>query len=395
MSEHAIYSPSSAYRNMHCKGAIALCKVHGVVGKTSAHSEQGDVAHDFNKQALTTIHSMREYDFNLIPDKEMREHVINYCSFIGEINKQFRKSHSGVVHYIEQKVKYDDDFWGTADYVLTGFNKKTHLSEAIICDFKYGKGVVVDAEENEQLLSYAICLQHTLGTLFDKVHCFIFQPRTPGKEFTRWSVTQEVLSAATKELVKNKEECLAIMNTALAVQAEPTDLVVGEWCRFCPGKQHRVCKAFMADANSTRLKILSTVPEIPKVESLTLEQKVEIFKRRKVLKSIIDDVCEDLIQIATKGTPIPDHKIVEGQRRRSWIKDVKKVAVELKKLGVDKPVKESIIGIGEVEKQIGEGKISELVTLSPLKYQLVPVDDKRAPIQVVGIDDLPEITFTE
>jgi hypothetical protein len=390
MSEaHAIYSPSACYRNLSCKGSIALIKHYGIKGKPSKFAEEGTLAHDWIKKALETIHDMKHFDFTQIPDEEMREHVQNYCAVIGQLNTSFRKVMKGVAHFVEQKVKFDDAFWGTADYVLTGYNKTNGQPEAVICDFKYGRGVEVDAEDNEQLLCYALCLQKQLQKDFAKVHCFIYQPRTPGNPLARWSVDVTTLNGAYISVVKNKRDCLDLVGKP--IEEIEANLCAGDHCRFCPAKLE--CIAFKERLNSTQLKILDDIPSVPQIGALTLEQKVAIFNLRKPMKNFIDEICDSLLQDAIKGTEIPGMKIVEGVRRRKWVDNVDTVGAKLTELGVSNPFKKSLIGIGEVEKQVGKGKLDDLTELPPAKYQLVPVEDKRAAIESIGIEELTEINL--
>lgn len=398
MSEHAIYSPSSCYRNLSCKGSIALIsrlrKSGKLEEKESVYALEGTIAHDWANKALTAIHSQIHFDFDIIPDEEMRMHVQNYCAFIGELNTKFRIACEGVKYYIEEKVIYDDTFWGTADYVLTGFHKKSKAPFAVIADLKYGRGVEVEAEDNEQILCYALCLQKKLNRRFEMVHSFIYQPRTPGKEYTRWSIDADILNKSEDAIIANKQECLEILNNQ--DEPLPEQLCAGSWCRFCAAKTNGYCPEFRKDLNSTALKVLDEVPEIPTIESITIEQKVEIFKRRKMIKKFIDDICSDLLVTATKGEKVPGHKIVSGTRRRKWVQgDLASIGTQLKELGVLYPFKESLIGIGEVEKQVGKGKIDDLTELSKPTYQLVPDDDKRMEVQSIAIEDLGEVEFDE
>lgn len=399
---HALYSPSSTYRNLCCVGALAVtvkAKELGLV-KSSSYADWGTICHDYAKDALTAAHAMQHYNYDLIIDEEKRELVRNYAAFIGEINRNFRKTHDGVQHYIEYRVKWDDTYWGTADYILTGFHKKTKEFEVIFVDLKTGMGVEVTAEDNEQLLSYIICLSKTLGRKFDKMHCFIYQPRTPGKEFTRWTIDQPTLDKFALQILSNKEDCI---NHLAAVKAGKKkvgdDCAAGEWCRFCPGKEFHegkpLCQSYAAHVNESSLKILDKVPEVPAIDTLSMEQKLEIFKRRKVIKEVLDKACKDILQYALKEK-IEGYKVVEGTRKRGWKKDsIDAIAEVLKGMGVENPTKTSLIGIGEVEKVVGKGKLDDFTVLSAPSYQLVPEDDKRSEIKQIGLDDIGEIEFSE
>lgn len=396
-SKHALYSPSAAYRNASCIGSLKIVKEaekHGLI-KTSSYAEWGTLCHEYAAEALKLIHSHNFYDFDKILDPEKREVVKDYCAFIGEINKNFRKTHNGVVHFIEYKVKHDDEFWGTADYVLTGFDNKTKEFNVVFADLKTGKGVEVDAEDNEQLLSYVVCLQTQLESRIDNAHCFIYQPRSAGDKMSRWSITHDVIVNAATNLIINKRDCIEhLENGKLGERC-----VVGEWCRFCPGKEFLngkpLCNAYSEEVNASQLKILDKVPEVPTVDVLSIEQKFEIFKRRKLIKKLLDECCKDVLVHAMKEK-LPGYKIVNTIGRRSWKKgDVDKMAIQLEKMGIENPIKKSLISFGEVEKQLGKGSIDELLEPGKTGYELVPDEDKRNAIESIGLESVGEIDFDD
>lgn len=388
MSAHAIYSPSSCYRNLSCVGSLAMIKKSGLVQKPSVYAEEGTLYHDWISKARTAAFRRESFDYDQIEDQEMRRHVQESTKFAIQLYKEFRKTHRDTKYFIETRVKFDDDLWGTLDLAFVGVRVADGAYCCVIIDDKYGKGVEVEAEDNEQLICYNLCLQKTLDTVFHFTHFFIYQPRIPGKEFTPWSVRGDVMLSSCKQILNNKEKALSILKLyeekgTLSEQ----NLVAGEWCRFCPAKN--ACPSYLADLNSTQLKILDEVPEVPPIEILTIEQKIEVFKRRKTIKKFVDDICADLLETALKGG-VPGYKIVEGQRRRKW-KDQEGIGNHLVDRGVTKPFKQTLIGIGEVEKQIGKGKIDDLTELSKPSYQLVPENDKRQEVKQIGLEDLGEI----
>ena len=87
----------------------------------------------------------------------------------------------------QQRVDYSDaigvpNSFGTADcIILAGDTIK-------IIDLKYGMGVKVDAEENEQLMLYALGALETFGILgdFTKAKLVIVQPRL--NHISEWEV---------------------------------------------------------------------------------------------------------------------------------------------------------------------------------------------------------------
>lgn len=395
---HAVYAPSAAYRNLNCLGAIALVRKEELrlakEGKTkepSEYSKEGTVAHDWIEKCLMVDEFELDEQvkaLDLCLDQEMKMHIRNYLGFLAQLRKNFSATFSAIEVHSEYKVKYDDELWGTADYVIIGHHKDGKRVEAVLVDFKYGRGVEVDAEENEQLTCYALCLEQQHGVKFDKVHAFIYQPRTPGKEFTRWTMDRAYLNTQNKLIAANKKQCLQIVQT----DTGHLHTNAGEWCRFCIAKNS--CPSFLDNINSTALKVLDTAPPVVEVATLTMEQKLAIFARRKVITQLIKEVSSELHDMALQGHEVPGHKLVYGRKSRKWAGDVLSVGTALKQLGCKDPYKLSLVGIGEVEKEIGKGKIDSLTCYTEPSVQLVPVTDKREAI-TSGLENLQEIAFSE
>ena len=384
---HAIYAPSAAYRNLNCLGAIAMCDKaekkrikEGTKKKESEFAAEGTKAHEWIGYAL----EQGEGILSNLDDRDMADHIRNYLAFVKGIDSNFKKVFPKMEVFNEYRVRFDDDLWGTADKINKGV--KTARKELIICDFKYGRGVEVEAEDNEQLTCYAMCAEKEFKTKFDRVHFFIYQPRTPGKEFSRWTIERKDLDESTAKISENKKKCLQI----LADDTGQQNTCAGEWCRFCDAKL--ICKSHLGYINDSALAVLDTAPPLIEVEALSLKQKIAIFNRRKVIKQLIEAVASDLHDMALRGEEIPGMKMVHGQQRRQWNDEPGNIGPQLNKLGVKDPYKLGLIGIGDVEKEIGKGKLANLTCLTKANVQLVPLDDKREAIDS-GFNGLEEIEF--
>lgn len=391
---HAIYAPSSAYRNLNCLGAISMCEkaekkriAEGRKKKESIYASEGTEAHKWIDLALNADDP--EAVLKACKDQEMAGYVKQYLAFNDELTINFSKVFPSIETLTECRVVYDKELWGTLDRALIG--KTPKRKEAVIADFKYGRGVEVDAEENEQLTCYALCLEKMRKLRFDKVHAFVYQPRTPGDPFSRWTMTREYLDTQEKRIVDNKRQCLQILKDDVGEQHTNA----GEWCRFCEAKT--ICPSFLADADNNALQVINGTPEIViDVPGLTMDQKLAIFTRRKVITRVLDEVAAELHDRAVAGEDIPGYKLVKGKQVRQWSADDAYITGEaLKKLGVTEPyAAPKVIGIGAVEKLIGKGKIADLTCLTTASVQLVPLDDKRDAIKL-GMEDMSEIDFSK
>ena len=157
---HALLSASGAHRWMHCTPS-ALLEAQFPDTASEAASE-GTLAHEIAEVKLrhyvdTINFGKRKLNAALsklrkkpLYQPEMETYTDDYIDFI---------RHAGCAYefmpfvQIEQKLdltEYVPEGFGTADCLMIGGNV-LH-----IIDFKYGKGVPVSAENNEQLQLYAL-----------------------------------------------------------------------------------------------------------------------------------------------------------------------------------------------------------------------------------------------
>ena len=122
---------------------------------------------------------------------------------------------------IEQKVDFSEyvpDGYGTADCIIVSDNTLQ------IIDFKYGLGVLVDAEQNTQLMCYSIGALNLFDSLYDikEVTMHIFQPRRENVQ--NWTIPVDELKAWAENELKPKAQ--------MALNGEG-EYHPGEWCQFC------------------------------------------------------------------------------------------------------------------------------------------------------------------
>lgn len=107
-----------------------------------------------------------------------------------------------------------------------------------VFDYKHGQGVVVEVEENEQELYYALGCARELDWAFNTLDLIIVQPRAQHADgkVRRWSTT--------KAYLREFEERLRI--AALATEVPDAPLAAGDWCKFC--KAAGVCPELREEA---------------------------------------------------------------------------------------------------------------------------------------------------
>lgn len=220
MRDHAILSASGAHRWMNCLPSARLELEFDNTGSEAAR--EGTAAHALCEHKLKKALKMRskrpisDYDSD-----EMEECSDAYVDFVMEQYAAVRQNCKDPVILIEQKLDfscYVPDGFGTGDCLIIG-DGKLH-----IIDFKYGMGVLVDAEENPQMMLYALGALGIYDMLYDieEVSMSIFQPRR--ENVSTYTMTADALREWGDTVLKPKAE--------MAYKGEG-EYCPGEWCTFC------------------------------------------------------------------------------------------------------------------------------------------------------------------
>jgi hypothetical protein len=67
----------------------------------------------------------------------------------------------------------------------------------------------------------------------------------------------------------------------------------------------------------------------PLLSTLTLDEQVEIFKRKSHIEDFLDAVAKNLTEAFKTGVSHDDLKLVKVNGRRAWKEDVEAVGAEL------------------------------------------------------------------
>lgn len=248
MGAHAILAPSSAHRWMTCKASLAAQL--GRPDRPSKYADEGTAAHTLYAWCLERGSDAVDYAGVVIPvmdndGKKIRskwpvnsEMIENVQTAVDRVRGYLYSDGRRGMLFVERRVDFSntvgyEDQTGTADTIIISANYKTLQ----IHDLKYGRGVQVDAEKNEQMMTYALGALEEFELIADieRVVMCIHQPRT--NNFSEWECSVEELKtfglklrAAAKEAMgwratkERKPSVILPLNAFMPTESN---------CQFC------------------------------------------------------------------------------------------------------------------------------------------------------------------
>lgn len=160
---HARIAPSALNRILHCTPSVVLGEQFAE--EESGYAAEGTAGHALAEHLIKK--HLKQRTKRPVSDyysDDLLEAVDEYVSYvIGEIEAAKREC-AQPIFSVEQRVDVSDyvaDCFGTADMVIVT-DKVAH-----IIDLKLGRGVVVDATENPQLMTYGLGVLEMAEMLYD------------------------------------------------------------------------------------------------------------------------------------------------------------------------------------------------------------------------------------
>ena len=371
MKSHAKLSPSAAHRWLTCTAAPTV--EAGYPDQTSGYAEEGTFAHKLaelcaryalgqitQRQYTLRLNKMKREDFY---SPEMLEHCEEYAFYIKE--KFLAIGETCPDAFVELEVKLDltsviPEGFGTADCVIIA------EPEMWVIDFKYGKGVKVEAEGNQQMEIYALGAMAKYGQLYDirSIGLAIMQPRLGGVSEAK--IAADALKAwASIEIIPQAKEAFEGPG-----HFRPSE----EACRFCKARQD--CKA-RADY------YVKLFEDDPDVGLLTPEEAGKLLDLAAGMKDWLKDLEAKVTGTLFSGEAVSGWKLVAGRSVRKFT-DEEAVAVILENqtdMTYDEIYTTKLAGISAIEKRLGKKKTAELLGELIVKPEGAPVlasaDDKR------------------
>ena len=356
---HAILSPSSSERWINCPPS-AKENAGGDTGST--YAQQGTDAHELGAYKIEKAlgHRVRDPTDELeYFDEEMEECTDAYCEFVMEQVQKAKQSCSDPQVLVEQRLDFTRwvaESFGTADCIIVADGTMT------VIDFKYGLGVLVDAEGNSQMKMYALGALNLFESLYDiqTVRMIIFQPR-------RDNVS---IAEVTKEKLLGWAEEVLIPAAALAAKGDG-EYRAGKHCQFCRIKA--TCRK-RAEFNLQMAQYDFAVPDTLADDEISL-----ILDRADTFIGWVNDVKAYALEQAISGKQYPGFKVVEGRSTRRYT-NPNAGAEAVTDAGYD-PFEKKLMGVTAMTKLLGTKKfntlLGSLIEKPQGKPTLVPESDKR------------------
>ena len=353
MQHSKIVGGSTAKRVINCPGSVALV-AEMPPQPSSSYAEEGTLLHDEISRFLGDLEYRFTCSQELIQDK-----LWPALDLLDEIDPDKTMEYA-----IETRVGFGDllpGVFGSTDLMGRIGNK------AVILDWKFGSGVPVPAEENEQLMFYAAAAMRTPEAqwVFDgatEVELIIIQPPT----IKRWTTT----------IARIKEFEQTLVRAVKLAQQPDAPLKNGDHCRWCAAKP--VCP-IMTGAVDRAVAI--------KMDKIDVDKIGAYLHNADLLEDWIKDLRALAEEMMKKGKPVPGWKMVPKRATRSWVKEEDAKAALLQHLKESEVIETKLVSPAAAEKLLKAQKLKlpdGLTVAISSGNTIAPESDPRPAVVLIG-----------
>lgn len=404
---HARLSPSSAHRWMTCPASAVLTA--DMPDVRSDYASEGTAAHFLASEALLGNINLYQklYSFVLVenngdckiaPPKEsiagriaykintdMINNVQSYLDYVQTLTRDTKGTLLVEQALPLETITGEQGAKGTSDAVILTDD------ELIIVDLKYGQGVRVEAEQNEQLMIYALSAlaEYDMYADFKQARLVIHQPRL--NHISEWTVSIDQLKAFGEQ-VKN----MAGYISSIPVEGiDEGDYTPEEHaCKFCKAKA--MCPALQAHVFETVANEFDDLTD-DSGDELENDRLADCYAQVNLIKDWCKAIEQAVFDKLAKGENVEGFKLVEGRAgSRKWANEEEAESLmKSMRIKVDLMYDKKIISPTSAEKlaktdKIGStqwGKLQELIIKPQGNPTIAPADDKRPAISLTAAAD--------
>lgn len=377
----------------------------GLKDKSSEHAAEGTAMHEVAEIALQTggaVLDMVGQKFNGF-ELTKEDAKTLFKGYVGPVRALAEGGHLlveqrlSISHITDEKGAH-----GTSDTVIL-LPKKL-----IIADLKWGMGVQVDAEENDQLCMYALAAlkQFDYFSDFETVHMIIFQPRL--NHVSEWEISVDQLLAIGERLKASAVQATKLIKLVKkeGIGALPDEAFKPSMdnCRWCKAKTTcKYLRQFVLNTVANEFVDLDTeefcVDVIKSAKPKVKSFDIAMLAKTMPLLDLILDWCK---AVRAKGEAeihagrhIPGYKLVKGKSgNRSWIdyKDAE-AALGLIEFEEDQLYTKKFITPTAAEALIKDDnpklwdQLKAYITQAEGSPTVVPESDKRPALVVSKVED--------
>ncbi|AXH50983.1 hypothetical protein CPT_Scapp_054 [Serratia phage Scapp] len=367
---HALFGASGSYKWLGCSAALAMEK--GRPDKTSAAAVQGTMMHKVGECCLLNrisplvpgVEGGTEASFYIgcyplaTPEDGKagpqfpEELVAPVDAYVNRVWKSYT-SHRRNLLFIEQRVNYSNyigqpNSFGTADAIVLVWLPKLKAYRLEIHDFKGGVYFQISADNNSQLMLYALGALRRLQKKYTiaEVTLVIHQGRVT-EVASEWDVDAETLlkfADYAKERAKIARDCLNIPVKDLTKDMfSPSEAA----CRWCKASEE-------CNAHAKYISNLARSGNLPKavhdMPILTDEDFAVLSAAMPEIERWVSNMKDTLMQRMLSGKEIPGRKLVVGRAgSRTW-KNERRAARLLRRAGLE--AKEVLMTPAQAEKAL-------------------------------------------
>lgn len=368
-----------------------LAKCDGMHDETSEYAAEGTAAHTVRERCLKEGRDVQEFVGQWIEgDGLFFEVTPEWVHWLQPGIDRIREA-KGFTWTFEHRTLMDPWIPGGFGTLDAGGISKTRI---IIDDLKFGKGVLVDAERNKQLMIYALGFWQNYARHHTKAKRFLLridQPRVAGKG-SEWEVTLDELLAFAEELA-----------AAVARTLEPdAPLNPGpKQCQFCRASRNLACEvqdAFVLELLGLTMDDLDNAEKLKMaaIDGMTPERRAKILENASLITSWVSNVKGVSLQAALNGDEVPGFKAVATEGDRTWVSEQQAEEFWRGKMPDKDIYSKKLKSPAQMEQIAGTRnwtRAQELIHRPEGKPALVPESDKRPALIPLTdlLDGLPDM----